>query len=262
MMRAETVSAEMIEARQQQGSVTLYSFLLWLQLPLLALLVYGAYHWGERWWQQPLQNVEIRGELQETNNRQLRLDVWQVADGRYVDVDMQAVKNAVEQQPWVNRAEVYRQWPHGLVVRVEEQQPVARWGRNALLNTSGQVFYPGSWQGYEHLPLMSGPEERALSMMEQFRSLSQLLRPLQLKLDALHLEPRGAWTLALNNDIRLLLGRGETLAKVRRFSRIYQAELSEHSARVQTVDARYTNGLAVTWKPEDENGAEKAKAES
>lgn len=259
MISAATSRASMMAAKPQQGSVTLYSFLLWLQLPLLALLVYGAYHWGERWWQQPLQNVEIQGALKETNSRQLRLDVWQVADGRYVDVDMQAVKNRVEQHPWVHRVEVYRQWPHGLVVRVEEQQPVARWGHNALLNSSGQVFNPGSWQGYEQLPLMSGPEERALSMMEQFRSLSQLLRPLQLKLDALQLEPRGAWTLALSNDIQLLLGRGETLAKVRRFSRIYSAELREHSARIKTVDARYTNGLAVTWKPEAAIESQKAE---
>jgi Cell division protein FtsQ. len=44
-----------------------------------------------------------------------------------------------------------------VVIRLEEQLPVARWGDEALLNNQGQAFTPRELANYEHLPQLFGP---------------------------------------------------------------------------------------------------------
>lgn len=228
------------------------TLLLWLQLPLLLLVLYGAYDWLVKWMDQPLQNIEVQGRLDYSDRKALRLAVWQQSSGSYMELDLAKIKGVLEQQPWVYQVSVRRQWPAALTIDVVEQQPVARWGQNGLLNSNAEVFVPAHVNGFETLPLMTGPESRALEMMRQFRTMTEVLRPLQLKVTELALAPRGAWSLRFDNGIELLLGRGNTLEKLRRFSKVYAGQLMAHQDKIDKVDARYTNGLSVSWKAEAE----------
>lgn len=228
--------------------INVYAVLLWLQLPLLGLVFYCAGSWAKSWLDQPLGSVQLSGALVESDAKRLRLQVWDSAEQRYLDIDLAAVKQRLEADPWVREVDVRRLWPAGLAVQVVEEKAVARWGARALLNSDGEVFMPATLDRYQHLPVMHGPEGQVLTMMAQFRALNQLIRPLNLQLASLQLEPRGAWSLTLTNGIQLVLGRGRMVEKVRRFSRVYGTQLAEHASKIKQVDVRYTNGLTVTWQ--------------
>ncbi|MEH6626962.1 MAG: cell division protein FtsQ/DivIB [Motiliproteus sp.] len=227
--------------------INLYTLLLLMQLPLLAGLFHFGGNWLLQWLDQPLHNVNLSGHLQHSDAKDLRLQVWGRAEGAYLEIDLADVKQQLEINPWVHRVDVRRQWPAGLAVKVDEERPVARWGCKGLLNSDGEVFEPGDIKGYEHLPCLKGPSNRTRVMMEQFRSLSQQMRPLKLQLSTLELEPRGAWSLTLNNGIRLILGRGNVIEKVERFGRVYDSQLAAYASKIKQIDVRYTNGLTVTW---------------
>jgi len=57
----------------------------------------------------------------------------------------------------------------------------------------------------------------------------------------------GEWTLTFSNGINLNIGAGEFDARVQRFVAVYASELSGLVDQVATVDARYANGIAVSW---------------
>ncbi len=227
--------------------IQLYRWLLLLQLPLLVAVFYFSGTWFVQWLDQPLQNVNLSGNLLHTDAKKLRLQAWDQAEGSYLDIDLKRIKQQLEANPWVHQIDIKRQWPAGITIKVSEQRPVARWGCKGLLNNDGEVFEPGYIEGYQQLPCLKGPDNRTLVMMEQYRSLSQQMRPLKLQLSKLELEPRGAWSLTLNNGIRLVLGRGDVVDKIERFSRVYDSQLAEHASKIKQVDVRYTNGLTVTW---------------
>jgi cell division protein FtsQ len=46
----------------------------------------------------------------------------------------------------------------------------------------------------------------------------------------------------------LVLGRDEIAEKIRRLVIVWQSGLSLQSDSIETIDLRYPNGLAVSWK--------------
>ncbi len=235
------------ETAAKLRGISLFGALLWLQVPLLALLLWYGGNQAAEWLNQPLDDVTLTGKLNQSDAANLRRQIWNRIDSRYLDIDLAGIKAELEQNAWVHRVDIRRQWPAGLLVDISEEIPVARWGRNGLLNSEGQIFMPDRQQGFGDLPVLKGPENRTLVMMEQFRSLSQQMRPMKLQLRSLELEPRGAWSLTLDNGIRLLLGRGNLIEKVQRFGRVYGSQLAGYADKIRQIDVRYTNGLTVTW---------------
>ena len=232
-----------------------YRLWQWLQLPLWLLLIGYAWQGVGLWLQRPLAQIEVSGEFQRLDPKQLEQQLWRHLDDSYALEALAPIKALLEQQEWINQVDIQRNWPNLLQIQVREERPVARWGAQGLVNEQGRVFSqaedsnqadPAS-NAFAALPRLSGPENRSLSLMAQYRDFNQVLRPLGLSLSHLQMEPRGAWTLTLDNGIRLLIGRGQSIDKLRRFSQIYSELLVRYTERIVQIDARYTNGLAVTW---------------
>lgn len=241
------MTAALTTAQARVSAISLYQVLLWSQLLLFLALMVGCWSLLSPWLDRPLERVAVTGELRETEAPALEKQVWQLNDASFAEVDLKGLKQALEQQPWVHQVDVRRQWPAGLKVSVREEHPVARWSDQGLLNEQGAIFWPNGIGGYEHLPVLQGPTEKPLELMAQYRSMSQLVRPLDLKLTALEMEPRGAWAVTLDNGIRLQVGRGQVIEKINRFKRVYGKQLTRYADKIKQIDLRYTNGLTVTW---------------
>src|SRR5690606_17475410 len=60
--------------------------------------------------------------------------------GNFFTVDLDRVRQAFEDAPWVRRAQVRRVWPNRLFVGIEEHRPLAQWGDGRFVNTFGEPF--------------------------------------------------------------------------------------------------------------------------
>ena len=83
--------------------------------------------------------------------------------------------------------------------------------------------------------------------MQYYQEARQALNQISLPISALVQDARGAWTLRLVNGLGLKLGKSELIERVQRFITLYPKTLYERLADIETVDLRYTNGLAVRW---------------
>jgi cell division protein FtsQ len=61
------------------------------------------------------------------------------------------------------------------------------------------------------------------------------------------MDERRAWTMKFNNELEVKLGNKDVEERLARFYSIYPL-LKADKRQVQTVDLRYTNGVAITWK--------------
>ncbi|MFT6916094.1 MAG: cell division protein FtsQ [Motiliproteus sp.] len=230
-----------------------YRIWQWLQLPLWILVLALSWQLAGHWLQRPLVEIEISGDFQQLDSRQLEQQLWRQMAASSVLEDLAPLKQLLEQQDWVYEVDLQRSWPDLLRVQVREERPVARWGDQGLVNEQGQVFSPATLYSqqlpadFAALPRLSGPPQHSKNLMRQYRDFNQILRPLGVSLVGLQMEARGAWILTLDKDIRLLIGRGNSIEKLRRFSQVYPELLERYADRIDQIDARYTNGLAVTW---------------
>ncbi len=205
----------------------------------------------------PLRAVQVEGVFEHVSAEAVRTEVASVIQGNFITVDLPRVQAAVEALPWVRYANVQRVWPDVLSVTVTEQVPLARWGRESLLNEAGLPFTPPAATFPTGLPGLHGPRGSGRLVALTHRDMSEIVAPLGHRIESLNLDERRAWSLTLDDGMRVMLGRGDGYQRLLRFVRFYHRALQGRAAEVELVDLRYSNGFAVRWKDAESalNGA-------
>jgi cell division protein FtsQ len=220
-----------------------------LAVALVLGLVFGAWKMLDYVGSVPVSRVMVTGNLQHVDRNALTERVQPLLAGAgFMTVDLQGIRGAVMELPWVAEVAIQRRWPDQLVINVTEQEAIARWGKDGLLNRRGEVFRPQPLGDMSALPLLFGPDNLAAEVVARYAELRDLLNAQQLALANLGTDERGSWSATLQNGLALHLGTGDVLKKIRRFSRVYRDDLQHQIDNIAYVDLRYSNGVAVGWR--------------
>ena len=228
----------------------------WIWKPVLVLticgillsLIFTAVREYTQWLNRPVETVVVDGATRHIDKTVIANQVAAGINGRILELDLGVIQERLVEEPWINEVEVRRVWPPALQVNLIEEVPVARWGNRGLLNHQGDIFWPDKVDAYQALPELSGPSHETVRIMQQFRDLNSLFIRSGITLAGLELESRGAWTLHLNNGIKVVAGRDDLMPRLRRFIQVYETQLVNQQESIEEIDIRYTNGVAVKWK--------------
>lgn len=196
----------------------------------------------------PIRGVTIQGNIQHLRKQDVETEVVSHLGSGFFLIDLSAIRSELRELPWVKDAAVRRAWPDRLIVEVEEQIPVARWGYDSLLNAEAAVFSPEFIEVIEPLPQLFGPVGSSAAVLRRYLQLSVSLAAVDLGLDLLEQDKKGSWRAQLSNGLVLVLGRRDLSNRVERFKAMYQATLRQHVPVIAQIDMRYTNGLAIEWR--------------
>lgn len=209
----------------------------------------------------PVTSIDISGEMPYSQRSDIINAIDQVDMGNFFQVDVNEVQSYVLNLPWVYSVAVRKQWPNELKIYVVDQNPVALWNGNFLINQAGQVFQADVERINHYLPNFFGPEGSELLALENYKDLNALLDFKALKIDELVLSERFSWQLTLDDGVTLNLGREERVERIQRFMDVYpiiKAQLKakkitekQQNQAVDYIDLRYDTGLAVGWKTVD-----------
>jgi cell division protein FtsQ len=181
----------------------------------------------------PLAHV-TRDQIEEIVRREMR--------GTFFTLQLGTARAAFEKLPWVRSADVRRQWPGGLEVALTEHQPLARWGKEALVNIHGEVF-EAAFDGV--LPVFNGPAGSAKEMTIQYDLFRRSLATIEKTPGEINVSPRRAWQVRLDDGMTLDLGREHVEVRLRRFVDTYPRTIARMTSPVDRVDLRYANGFAA-----------------
>jgi cell division protein FtsQ len=218
-------------------------------LPVVAVLNgwIGAGHW-------PLTRLRATGEFQRVDGAQLRQTLLPYAQRGFFAVDLDAAQAAVGRLPWVESAEVRKRWPDVLEVRVVEHEPFAYWGDKRLLSAHGRLFPAQGIQAPRGLPHFSAPDARVDDVVALYGEAREMFATVGLDVEVVELDPRGSWTLTLDNGSRVIVGRNQARARLARFVRLLPQLMRADAQRLDRADLRYTNGFALVWEEKAKTG--------
>lgn len=146
-----------------------------------------------------LEKVFIEGESAEATaaiQRAVQLN----ADQAMTSIDLDAVRERVEQVGWVKSARVVRLLPNTLIVHVIEHDRLAIWqagGRNMVIDSHGQVIRGADAGRYPNLPLVvgKGAEQAAAEVLPLIAQRPRLMA----RLEALVRVDERRWDLRLKD---------------------------------------------------------------
>lgn len=192
--------------------------------------------------------VHVEGRLKHVTPAEVAVAARPYLHVGFFDLDIRGVHNSVAALPWVDRAQVRRRWPNGVVVHVWERQPAALWDEHSLLTADGVVFTPTKATLPADLPSLRGPKDTERLLLEGLSHMSDVLAPAGLKVMAIAIDDRGSWNVQLDTGLVLRLGRSQIEERLRRFADTTVPTLGDRLERVTYVDMRYGSGFAVGWR--------------
>ena len=239
----------------------------------LAGLAVAAMIWGFAHWlaQKPffaMQTIRVEATpghaLRHVSDDSIQLALKRLGFFDFFSLDMESVRDQVEQVDWVRKAQVRRVWPNALVVEVEEHQPMAIWNGDRLINHHGELFSANFAEAEiaGDLPQLMGPDGSHPQVLARWRDLRQWLAPLSRAPVMVSLSASHAWQAELDDGSHLLLGRDEGMGmefRVARWVESYRSVAEKLIKPVAAVDLRYPNGFAVQLAEEASGQGEPRK---
>lgn len=198
---------------------------------------------------RPVAKVAIEGEFRFIKKEVLSERVKPLIDRSFLQLKLAAIKSELEEEAWVARVVLSRNWPDQLTVKVFEEVPIARWDDYGFLSAQGKVVRASDASDLlKDLPKLNGPEESAALVMSSFKRFNQLLSSYDLTVTELSANDRMSWQLKLDNGWLLKLGRDQLVEKVQRLLAVYPRALKDKTAQIAAIDLRYENGFSVSWR--------------
>lgn len=233
----------------------------------------------------PVESVQVIGELNFLDKKIIESVVSDNIDGGYFTVDLNRMRQALIQQPWVQSVSLRRQWPAQLDVLINEQVPVAYWNDDAYINDRGEVFKPEKIDQSLNLLKLTGPDGSQDTVWKFMNKLYHEIALLEFEVLRLDLDDRRSWQLLIAESgstvdysavelsdagkidtsridasrIDVKLGRFETEKRLKRFVQILPLLSMEQKTnsknltgkKIKVIDMRYPNGFAVQMTTPD-----------
>ena len=140
-------------------------------------------------------------------------------------VDIAAAKAKLEALPWVKSAEIERQLPDTIFIRLTEREPMAFWqrhGKLALIDTEGHVVATDALEGFGSLIVIVGEDapQNAASLLELLAQESALQKQV---VAAVRVGGR-RWNLRLDNGIDVALPEQDADAAWHRLAELERSQ--------------------------------------
>ncbi|MDF7761860.1 cell division protein FtsQ [Kosakonia cowanii] len=202
----------------------------------------------------PLSKLVLTGDRHYTRNDDIRQSILALgAPGTFMSQDVNIIQSQIERLPWIKQASVRKQWPDELKIHLVEYVPIARWNDQHMVDADGNAFsVPAERTSKQILPMLYGPEGSENEVLQGYRDMGQVLAKDKFTLKEAAMTARRSWQVTLSNDIKLNLGRGDTMKRLARFVELYpvlQQQAQTDGKEINYVDLRYDSGAAVGWKP-------------
>ena len=199
----------------------------------------------------PIKQVKVIGSYQYVDEQDIQKTVnpFLLGKGLFAFSEWQAEK-ALEQLPGVQDASVWRIYPGTIRIILREKSAVARLPDGRLLASDGSTFSITNLSGSETLPLLSGQIFYTKQMLAMYDSITPVFAAENMQVTGLGLAENGDWSIQLNHQFWIMLGKRHIQDRVVDFLTDYPALIASAAPgqQLSQVDLRYVHGFTASWQ--------------
>ena len=195
----------------------------------------------------PLKHVRVVATFQHISPQEIQKIAEPYLNNGFFYLNVFGLKHQLLKMPWAYDISINRIWPDTLSINIVEQQTIAKWGENSLINADGQIFSPDAATFPQNLPLLLGPDNSEANILQIYIAAQNLLKPLNLTIKQLILNPYHYWQIGTNTDTMVFLREQDPLLQLKFLVSVYSKIAVNHNTMPKTIDLRYNNGMAVKW---------------
>jgi cell division protein FtsQ len=194
-----------------------------------------------------VQTISIDGEFHNQQAHEIQQALGPYVNGDFFTVDLDRARQALINLAWIREVSLRRGWPNRIVVKIEEQIPVALWNETAYLNDAAVVFSHSYIDGEIEVPHLQGPAGTQAQVLLRFQQWQPAFSTAGLRLKKVILDGRYSWTAITADGIAIRLGKEKIEERLQRFLSMVPHHLQAKMTQIHSIDLRYSNGFSISW---------------
>ncbi len=198
----------------------------------------------------PVKKIIINSELNQVNEKQIANIVMKHRNGMLA-IDLKELQKDVIKTPWVKSVNIRKIWPDTLSFDIEEYQAIAKVNKYYLTQVGSLIksYNKINDDLLIHINIEDMDNRNAdslLSLVDKLQVIKNELQKQQLMIEHLTIAKNDNWSLAIENGFLIKIGRKKQFERINQFVQVYSS--IENNNRLESIDLRYSNGLAVKIK--------------
>ena len=193
---------------------------------------------------QKVREIVMIGDLNHVNNKKISNTLNKLIGEKLYQVSLIAIKKELEEDPWLDTAQVIIRKPDVLVVRLTEFSPVYLWNNKSYIDKNGNNMIPQSYPIKKILKLSSNLTS-SNEMYNLYREIQDILSKINLDVLAIHRDLE--LVKIKTNKYNFTVNHAVIERKLTEFTDIYDQFSSNIKKNLapKNIDLRYPTGFAV-----------------
>ena len=193
---------------------------------------------------QKVKEIVMIGDLNHVNNKKISNILNKLIGEKLYQVSLIAIKKELEEDPWLDTAQVIIRKPDTLVVRLTEFSPIYLWNNKVYIDKNGNKMIPRSYPIKKILKLssnVSSPNE----VYNLYRVIQDILAKININVLEIHQDLE---LIKIRTDKYNFIANHDVMErKLTEFTDIYeQFSLNiKNNLAPKNIDLRYPTGFAV-----------------
>lgn len=214
-------------------------------IPISVLLTYERINDSHSF---PIDTVRVSGSLSNIKTDDIEKLINPVLKNNgYFTLNLSQLQNILNKLVWVKEVNVRKVWPSEVQISIVENQAIANWNENSLLNSDGEIFKPLYLT--PDLPVIHGNDGREKKLLATYIHANNIIEKSGSSIRRIEENNRRSIKLYLDNHIVIYSGDTKELnSNLQSFVVAYNLFDTTLKHNISYIDLRYPNGFSVGWK--------------
>ena len=215
-----------------------------------------------------IEQIQVEGKHQRVSPSFIEKVAWNHVSGNYFSSDLGLIEKKLRDIPGIYNIAIRRVWPSSLHISVTESAGLAKWfGFSAGLSPPiEELLNLPPQRMFKLVPVLSGPIEKKQDVLSTYLKADSRLWPLGLEIVELRLSESRDWEFKITTsqptepkNFYLVVGPKNPMEQIDDFVVVFELALRNQVDRLEKIDLRYSNGLAVKWESKKDAVVSKSK---
>ena len=193
---------------------------------------------------QKVKEIVMIGDLNHVNNKKISNTLNKLIGEKLYQVSLIAIKKELEEDPWLDTAQVIIRKPDTLVVRLTEFSPIYLWNNKSYIDKNGNKMIPRSYPIKKILKLSSNVSS-SNEAHNLYQDIQDILSKINLNVVEIH---QDLDLVKIKTDKYNFIANHDVMErKLTEFTAIYDQFSSniKNNFDPKNIDLRYPTGFAV-----------------
>jgi cell division septal protein FtsQ len=216
-------------------------FLLFL---LLIIITYFSYNYHLFFSSNIIHEIQIKGDFNYSNQKKINNYLSSFVGLKLFEIDLRELKSKLEAHIWIKNAQVIREPPDLLIVKLSEYIPLFLWNKKFYVDKDG-VLFNANTPIIDNIPNINSDSTNHQIMYNLYNNLIEIFKNTGLEINSISKndDMLKISTTSMNFLVRYSIYK----EKLKEFVSVYDqfTEIKSLPGDIKTIDLRYPTGFSV-----------------